>query len=219
MCCPQVPSAFTRCVGHDMILDSCIHVLWEQSCHSMVSGRWFCIELVAGRLLLFMDLVFGALDLLLWSWARGPSLMLVGTSVLILDLDNWASDLSLLKSLHKLFQSWHDSGGSRTHVDGTSFRWRGLKMSILDGMGCLQSTSSIICGLWIWGIGLVIWKLGLRPSFFLNETSFSSLDLNDGALDLWVRGPLLNCVGYETILGFDVRTWGNSLTIAWTNPG
>ena len=68
-------------------------------------------------------------------------------------------------------------------------------------------------------IGLVIWKLGLRPSFFLNETSFSSLDLNDGALDLWVRGPLLNCVGYETILGFDVRTWCNSLAIACMNRG
>ena len=185
----------------------------------MVSGRWFCMELVAGRHVLFMDLDFWALDLLLWSWACGPGLMLGGTSVLILDLDNWASDLWLLKSLHKLFQSWHDSGGSRTHVDGTSFRWRGLKMSILDGMGCLLS--STICGLWIWGVGLVIWKLGLRPSFFLNETSFSSLDLNDGALDLWVRGPLLNCVGYETIqiLGFDVRTWGNSLAIALMNPG
>ena len=55
-------------------------------------------------------------------------------------------------------------------------------------------------------VGLVIWKLGLRPSFILNETSFSSLDLDDGALDLWVHGPLMNCVGYKTILEFDVRT-------------
>ena len=92
-----------------------------------------------------------------------------------------------------------------------------LKTSILDGMVCLRN--SIICGLWIWGIGLVIWKLGLRPSFILNETSFSSLDLDDGALDLWVHGPLMNCVGYETILEFDVCTWGNSLAIAWMNPG
>ena len=51
------------CSGHDMIRESHLHALRGQSCDSMASRRQFCMELVACKLALFVDLGWGALEL------------------------------------------------------------------------------------------------------------------------------------------------------------
>ena len=103
--------------------------LWEQPCHSMVSQRQFCMGLVAGKLVSCLDLDFEVLDLLLWSCASRPGLILGETSSWILDLDAWAMDFSSWSPLtccsgHDMFLKFHVHALTDQSCDGMVSRLR-----------------------------------------------------------------------------------------------
>ena len=170
---------------------------------------------------LFLGVGVGALNLFFWSWARSqasflyyiilvsglrcwsiglpslkprlrPSFILNRNVLLFLDLDAgalglsfgpWASDsASFLIQItnHYCFWAWMMGHWTCPFEAGPSAQLHSsYEIMICSGLGC-------------WSIGLVLLKLGLRPSFIFNSKSYLLLDSDVGALDLFRPSFILN---------------------------
>ena len=132
-----------------------------------------------------IGLVTPALDLSFWSWAFGPASFLITNHICF-----WTWMLGQAQ-LHSESEIRFVSGLGTWNVwlvtpalDLSFWSWAfGLASFLIRNYVCFWTWK---LGRWTFhsSIGLVFWKLGLRPSFILKQKLCLFLDLEAGTLDL-----------------------------------